>query len=349
MEILLTILVVLVIGSMILLTVLMKQNTTAQKDISAQNASINLLQQQLEAIRQAQTKHSETLEKNLQSGQKNITDYLQSSGKTLGELKEQLGKIEGSGRKLMELSTDVRTLSDILKSPKHRGQLGEQSLAAVLKTILPADSFKLQHTFKNGKIVDALIKLPDYSAPVDAKFPLPAFEAILKAENEDDKIKLRKKFHDDVKKRIDEIAESYILPTEGTLDFALMYIPAENVYYETIIKYDSDKTDILAYALDKKVIPVSPNLLYAYLMTIVMGLKGMQIEKEAELIRANLAKLGAGFDAFTSDYATLGSHIRNASNRYDEAQTKLNKFSMHLNQIQTTQQDPPQLDQEPKQ
>ena len=118
------------------------------------------------------------------------------------------------------------------------------------------------------------------------------------------------------------------------MDFALMYIPAENVYYETIVKYDNDRMDLLNYALEKKVIPVSPNLLYAYLMTIVMGLHGLQIEKEAAMIRKNLQKLSMGLEAFTSNWEVLGKHIRNAQGQYDEGQNKLGKFLMQLEQIQ---------------
>ncbi len=134
------------------------------------------------------------------------------------------------------MGADVRSLQDILKAPKLRGQLGEQSLERLLGEVLPAGSFQMQYAFTSGKIVDALVKMPDYSVPVDAKFPLPSFERMINSETDDEKAKQRRTFLSDVKKRIDEIAAGYINPTEGTLDFALIYIPAENVYYETIIK-----------------------------------------------------------------------------------------------------------------
>jgi DNA recombination protein RmuC len=259
---------------------------------------------------------------------------LTTSQKTFGELKEQIGKLKSDSERMLQLGADVRSLQNILKAPKLRGQVGEFSLAALLKQILPADGFILQHTFSNGKIVDALIKLPDFSVSVDAKFPLPAFEQMNAAEDETEKTKLRRTFQNDVCRHIDKIAQQYILPAEGTLDFALMYIPAENVYYETIVKYDSDRMDLLNYALDKKVIPVSPNLLYAYLMTIVMGLHGLQIEKEAAMIRKNLQKLTMGLSAFGGNWEVLGKHLRNAQGQYDEGQNKLSKFMLQLEQIQ---------------
>jgi DNA recombination protein RmuC len=170
--------------------------------------------------------------------------------------------------------------------------------------------------------------------PVDAKCPLSSFERLVKAENEDEKAKLRRQFSKDVAAHIDKIASDYIRPVEGTLDFALMYVPAENVYYETVIKYADDTKDILKYSLDKKVIPVSPNLLYVYLMTVVMGLHGLQIEKQAAEIRQNLKTLNASFAEFVSVFDTLGSHLRNASSKYDESSKKLDKFGMQLEHIQ---------------
>ena len=155
---------------------------------------------------------------------------------------------------------------------------------------LPKDTYSLQHHFKDGKIVDALICMPEFSVPIDAKFPLPSFEAILKSNGDGELPRLQRQFQKDVCSHIDKIAEQYIRPAEGTLDFALMYIPAENIYYEIIIKHDDDRC-ITEYALSKKVIPVSPNVLYAYLMTIAMGLHGLQIEKQAAQIRQNLKHL----------------------------------------------------------
>jgi len=335
MTVLITILIVLILLTLALLAFLLIGSSANRKEISGQSASITLLQQQLEAIRTSQTNLSQTMEKSLQAGQQNVDKHLLAGKETLEKLQNQLGRLKGDSERMLQLGTDVRSLQDILKAPKLRGQLGEQSLEKLLREILPADSFTLQYQFKNGTKVDALVKMPDYSVPIDAKFPLPSFEAMIKADSDDQKARLRRQFQSDVTKHIDKIAANYINPDEGTLDFALMYVPAENVYYETIIKYESDKTDILRYSLDKKVIPVSPNLLYAYLMTIVMGLHGLQIEKQAAQIRQNLGKLAGSFTAFTENWEILGKHLRNARGQYDEAQTKLNKFTIQLDQIQS--------------
>jgi len=325
---------VLIIVVLALLIWLIGSSFSARKETAAHSANIGLLAQQLEALKTAQDKTSENLQKSLQQGQTSLTQSLQSSQNVLSSLNTQIGELQGTNKQMLQMGTEVKRLQDILSSPKLRGQMGEWSLKNLLENILPKDSYQLQFPFRDGKVVDALIKMPEYCVPIDAKFPLPSFEAILKAESDEQKAKLRKQFQKDVTIHIDKIASDYIRPAEGTLDFALMYIPAENVYYETIVKYADDTKDILQYSLDKKVIPVSPNLLYAYLMTVVMGLHGLQIEKQAAEIRQNLKKLNASFADFLSNWDILGTHIRNAYSKYDEGHKKLDRFALHLNQIQ---------------
>ncbi|MFQ6034233.1 MAG: DNA recombination protein RmuC [Sedimentisphaerales bacterium] len=325
------VLTVLVLG---LLVWLITSNFAHRRELAGQAAGIGLLQQQLEALKAAQDKTSENLQKSLQAGQNTLTQNLQSSQQVLSRLNTQIGQLQGTNKQMLQIGTEVRRLQDILSSPKLRGQMGEWSLENLLSQILPKDSYKLQHTFKDGKVVDALIQMPDFSVPVDAKFPLPSFEKFVNAETDEEKLPLRRQFLKDVTAHIDKIASDYIRPAEGTLDFALCYIPAENVYYETIVKYNGDAQDILQYCLDKKVIPVSPNLLYAYLMTVVMGLHGLQIEKQAAEIRQNLKRLNASFADFIGNWDILGKHIRNAYGQYDEGQKKLDRFGLQLDQIQ---------------
>jgi len=330
--------IVLIVFVVALLIWLISTSFASRKEIAGQAANIGLLQQQLEALKAAQDKTSENLQKSLQAGQTNLSQSLQSSQQVLSRLNSQIGELQGTNRQMLQMQTDVKRLQNILTSPKLRGQMGERSLENLLAQILPKGSYKLQHFFKDGQKVDALIQLADFSVSIDAKFPLPGFEAILKAQADEEKIRLRKQFQRDVTTHIDKIADNYIRPAEGTLDFAIMYIPAENVYYETIVKYAGETQDILQYSLDKKVIPVSPNLLYAYLMTVVMGLHGLQIEKQAAEIRQNLKKLNASFADFINNWDILGKHIRNAYSQYDEGQKKLDRFGMQLDQIQSEEE-----------
>ena len=332
--ILIAVVIVLIVFVLGLLVWLIGTTFANRKETAAHTANIGLLAQQLEALRAAQDKTSENLQKSLQTGQTTLTQSLQSSQQVLSRLNTQIGELQGTNKQMLQVGTEVRRLQDILSSPKLRGQMGEWSLENLLSQILPKDSYKLQYTFKDGKMVDAIVQLPDFLVPVDAKFPLPSFEKVINAETDGDKAKLRKQFLKDVTAHIDKIASDYIRPAEGTLDFALMYIPAENVYYETIVKYAGETQDILQYSLDKKVIPVSPNLLYVYLMTVVMGLHGLQIEKQAAEIRQNLKRLNASFADFIDNWDILGKHLRNAYSQYDEGHKKLDRFGLQLSQIQ---------------
>jgi len=331
LTVVITVLVLVVLG---LLVWLISSSFAGRKEIAGQAASLGALTQQLETLKAAQDDTKDKLQKSLLDGQTNISRNMQASQEVLDRLNKQIGELQGTNKQMMQIGTEVRRLEDILSSPKLRGQMGEWSLENLLANILPKDSYKLQYTFKDGKMVDALVQLADFSVPIDAKFPLPGFEKVVKAEAEEEKIKLRRQFLKDVTAHIDKIASDYIRPAEGTLDFALCYIPAENVYYETIVKYAGETHDILQYCFDKKVIPVSPNLLYTYLMTVAMGLHGLQIEKQAAEIRQNLKKLNASFGDFGSNWEVLGKHLRNAYSQYDEGQKKLDRFGMQLDQIQ---------------
>lgn len=336
-NILIAVVIVLVVLVLALIWAVLSANSAHRRELAGQSAAINIITQQLEAVKQSQDEFGKTVEKNLKDNRESIDKHLLSSKDTINKLHTQLGQLGKSSEQMLSVGQEVRKLQDIFKSPKLRGQTGEKSLEKLLAELFPKENFELQHTFKNGKIVDALVKMPEYCVSVDAKFPLPTFEKMVAAESEDEKTRLRRQFQDDVIKRIDEIAAGYINPDEGTLDFALMYIPAENVYYETVIKYDTDKKDVLDYALGKKVVPVSPNLLYVYLMTIVMGLHGMQIEKQAAQIRQNLKKLNSSVESFSENYSILGKHLRNAQSQYDDGGKKLDKFTLELEQIQSEQ------------
>jgi DNA recombination protein RmuC len=337
-----TILLVIAVVLLVLLLILVFSLASGTREKLAQQASsVSSLQQQLEAVRTASDGARNVLQDSLQKGHATLTQSLQSTSDTLNKLHSQIGQIITASSQMQKVGDEVKRLQEILASPKLRGGLGEWSLDNLLSQILPQASYQLQYGFKDGQKVDALVKLADYAVPIDAKFPLSNFEPLQKAETDDQRIRLRKQFHADVIKHIDKIAASYIRPAEGTLDFALMYVPAENVYYEAIIQYPDDKENILRYALDKKVVLVSPNLLYAYLTTVAMGLHGLQIEKQAAEIRQNLKTLTGSLADFTATWDVLGKHLRNAYSQYDDGQKKLDRFGMQLNHLQTEKQDNP--------
>jgi len=271
----------------------------------------------------------------LQKSTGDLNTRLDNAAKVVSEVSKGLGGLSEATKKVFEVGKDIASLQEILRSPKLRGGLGELFLGELLAQILPPAHFSLQHRFKSGEAVDAVIRLGHNLVPVDAKFPLENFKRVIVVSSEEEQRAAKRKFIADVKKHIDAIAGKYILPDEGTFDFALMYIPAENVYYELIIKDEAIDTGkgLLNYSFTKRVIPVSPNSFYAYLQTILLGLKGMHIEERAQEILTNLARLSGDFRKFQEEFELVGKHLTNTKSRYDEADKKLSKFNDKLESL----------------
>lgn len=266
----------------------------------------------------------------LQETGKVIGNNLGNATSLFGNVHEKLGRLEETNRSIYEISKDISSLQELLRAPKFRGQLGENLLENLLSQVLPKDHYLIQYRFKSADtIVDAAVKLGNKIVPIDAKFSLENFQKMLSASDEQMENSFRKKFVQDVKNRIDEVSSKYILPEENTFDFALMYIPAESVYYEIIIN-----ESIFAYSISKKVIPVSPNTFYAYLQVICLGLKGLQIEENAANILKNLSALSIDLNKFREDFDLLGSHISNANRKYEDAQKRIDKFTGKLQDMQ---------------
>lgn len=273
------------------------------------------------------------MNQSLQEANKIIGANLGSATSAFGNVKEQLGKLEETNKQIIAISRDISSLQELLRAPKFRGAMGETLLENLLSQVLPKEHYQAQYRFKNSDTVDAVIRLGERLVPVDAKFSLENFQKMIEAGDEPAKESFRKKFIQDIKNRINEIAAKYILPDENTYDFALMYIPAENVYYEVIIK-----EDIFSFSMSKKVIPVSPNTFYAYLQVICLGLRGLKVEENAKLILKSLSSLSIETDKFKEDFNTLGSHLVNANTKYSDAQKRLEKISERLLNIQDTKQ-----------
>lgn len=267
----------------------------------------------------------------LSQTQQNLGERLDNAARVVGNVQRSLGGLEEANRKIYEVGKDIASLQEILRAPKLRGGLGEFFLEDLLGQILPAEHFSTQHGFRSGEKVDAVVKLGNSLVPVDAKFPLENFKRILAATSDEETHRAKRQFVVDVKKHIDAIAAKYILPDEGTYDFALMYIPAENVYYETIIKEDvADDKSLSHYALGKHVIPVSPNSLYAYLQVIVLGLRGMKVEERAKEILEYLSRLQNDFAKFRDEYTLLGKHLGHAQASHQNAERRLDQFGQKL-------------------
>ena len=273
------------------------------------------------------------MNQSLQEANKIIGANLGSATSAFGNVEEQLGKLEQTNQQIIAISRDISSLQELLRAPKFRGSMGESFLENLLSQVLPKDHYQTQYRFKSSDVVDAVIKLGERLVPVDAKFSLENFQKMQESGDEQAKEPFRKKFIQDIKNRINEIAVKYILPDENTYDFALMYIPAENVYYEVIIK-----EDIFSYSMSKKVIPVSPNTFYAYLQVICLGLRWLKVEENAKMILKSLGSLSVEADKFKEDFNILGSHLVNANTKYADAQKRFDKVSERLVNIQDTRQ-----------
>lgn len=271
----------------------------------------------------------------LGDSQRNLGQQFEGATKIFGELKSQLGQVAEMAARMEALAREIDELQGILKAPKLRGGMGETQLEECLRQVLAAPYVTMQHGFVGGQKVDAAIRLGDRLVPVDAKFPLESFRRMAEAQDEASRRVARREFERAVKARVDEIAEKYIRPGEGTYDFALMFIPAENIYYEVIIRDDSlgQEGSLLAYATARRVVPVSPNSLYAYLMTIATGLKGMQVEARAREILVELGRLQRDYVRFAEAFRVLGKHIESAHGKYDEAERIASRLGDRLEAV----------------
>ncbi len=257
--------------------------------------------------------------------QESFAAELKNSQEMLGKINQQLGEVQQAGR---ELSLASQTLNSVLGGARTRGALGEVVLERLLADSMPQSSYETQFRFSTGETVDVVVRFRDKLLPIDSKFPLDDYRKISEQSPE-----ARRGFAQAVKIHADSIAKKYILPGEGTLDIALMFVPSESVYYELLMTEDSKGEALEAYCRGKRVVPVSPSTLNAYLSVIIMGLRGMQVEENARQLLAALAGLKRQLDAFDDVYQKIGTHLRNAQQCYSDADRKLERARSALDQM----------------
>ncbi len=272
-----------------------------------------LINEQLERSRQASERATLTVSQQVQSFTQNMT------------------QIQEGMKRMHESVKDVSSFQDMLRSPKLRGTWGEQSLEASLNQYFSKDNYEVQHYFKSGEAVDAVLKLPnDLLLPIDSKFNWDNFQKMVNSPNDIEKEVFRKSFYSDVKKKIDEIASKYLLPSEGTTDLALMYIPAETVYYE-IINNIKD-VDIPSYARSKKVFLVSPNTFALSVSAIRHWFKDFEFNKQTKDIMKRLERISTDGGKLAEDFQRLGKHIDNTKSAYDSSEKRL---SLMVDRVKT--------------
>lgn len=271
----------------------------------------------------------QSLQASLNSSNQNITSVLQKSYRDLHERLETATMVMGDLKKeagaFSEVGRSMRDLSDFLKSPKLRGNIGEQVLKDLISQMFPKNSFFLQHAFKSGVIVDAAIKTDAGILPIDSKFPMENFQKMVKAETKAERTVYESALVRDVKKHIRDISGKYILPQEGTMDFALMYIPSEPVYYEI-----ANHPELLEYAREQRVYPVSPTTLYAHLQTILLSFEGKKIESKSKEIFTLLRGIQKDYQELENSLSTLNRHLTNAYNQMANTQQAAVSISQKL-------------------
>jgi DNA recombination protein RmuC len=254
--------------------------------------------------------------------------------RSLSDVRERLVQLSEATARLEAVGRSVAQVQELLKVPKLRGTLGEVWLEELLRQVFPRGLYQMQFGFSSGERVDAVIHVGDRLVPIDAKFPLEACQRSLAAEG-DDAERERRAFRRSLRDRVDEIADKYIRPEEGTFDFALMYVPAENVYYEAVIRGEepTDDDSLVAYALGRRVIPVSPNTFYAYLAAILHGLRGLEVEQRAQEILAALGGLQQKLTRFQRAFELVGRHLEHAAKQYDESGRQLTQVQDHVGKL----------------
>jgi DNA recombination protein RmuC len=269
-----------------------------------------------------------TMDRRLGELDTKVDRRLEHATKQANALYKQLGAVGQATEQLAEQARGLGELQQILRPPKARGGFGELLLGQLLADRLPPTAYKLEYGFSGGERVDAAIVV-DRIVPIDSKFPLDNFERMLAADNDIERQQFEKLFARDVKTHVDAIASKYIRPDEGTYDFAFMYLPSEAIYYELAC----GKTGaLLEYAHGKRVLPVSPTTLTAYLQVIVLGLKGLQIEQHAQEVMAYCAQLQKDFGKFKDDFELVGTHLSRAQNKFLDAEKRLGRFETKLEQ-----------------
>ncbi len=281
-------------------------------------------------------KIQDRLAKGLEHSSTTLQQQFARSSKLITEVTEKLTKLDQTNKQVLGFSEKMQSLENILKNPKQRGILGEYFLETLLGQVLQPNQYKMQYGFNNGDEVDAAIFVKDKIIPIDSKFSLEKYNKIMEATDKTEREKLEKEFKMDIKNRIDETAK-YIRPNENTTDFAFMFIPAEGVYYNLLIyKVGSigiNAQDLVEYAFKKHVIIVSPTSFFAYLETVLQGLKALKMEESIKEIVNKVGDLGRHMNSYETYLQKMGNSLGTTVNMYNSAYKEFNKIDKDIYKI----------------
>jgi DNA recombination protein RmuC len=306
-----------------------------QEQAESLNAANNSL---LERFDKLQTGNESKLADIRQSIEAKLADNIE---KNIGAFKEMtlgIAELKSTGQRIAQVGEEIGELTDILRSPKLRGDFGEFELENMIRDVIPPDHYQIKAQV-NGALADAAISLKEGLLCIDSKFPLDNYRrAVDPALAEDERQAAEKAFEGDVKGHVEAIASRYIVPGI-TLDFALMFIPAESVYYQICLNQE-----LQALCRQMKVLPVSPNTLYAYFQVLAIGFRGMKLQEAAKRIEEVLLRMKRDFDTFKNSFRLVGSHLQNAQNRFSDANIAAEQFSVTLDRLQFGSVEAPLVD-----
>jgi DNA recombination protein RmuC len=306
-----------------LLTLSTSQAQSAGKMETIANTVAARLEAVTTAVQQGAKDSAEITSQITSQAQAAMSNELKNTREQITQIQQQLGQVQESGHLMHDAAA---RLENILGGTKSRGNFGETTLERLLEDCLPRTQYTKQYRFRSGEAADAVIHLRDKKLmAIDSKFPLEAFQRL-----ETDGDDARKEFISAVKLHANSIAKKYIVPDEDTLDVALMFVPSESVYYEVLRSSDTSGVALDAYCRGKKIMPVSPNTLYAHLSVIAMGLRGIQIEENARSLSKNLAGVQKQVEMFRETFEKLGTHLKNAQQSYSDADKRFDKASGSL-------------------
>ena len=326
-----------IIALLILLIIVVLRLTLSLKSRS----SVELLKTDLvELSRNVQnlsTSMGDKMERNSESMQTSVQKQLSESSKLIADITQKLTKLDDTNRRVVDVATELKTLQNVLSNPKQRGVFGEFYLESVLENVLPPSQFKMQYGFKDGLVVDAAIFLDKGKVlPVDSKFSLENYNRMIEVQDKTQRQALLARVKADLKSRIDETSK-YIRPSEGTMDFAFMFIPSESLYYDLLISNVGEggsSRDLIEYAFrDKKVIIVSPTSFLAYLQTVLQGLRSLQIEEQARDIQIRVGKLGVHIRKFDELFGKVGKSLSTTVGHFNNSYKELTKIDKDVVKI----------------
>jgi len=322
---LIVILILLAINLIGLLYFIFRQQSGKKNIDESQNQAIMNLERRLSDLMISQLN---VVRSSFDGTSRAMNDQIRNFTLEATQIKEELKQVKSSVK-------DVSSFQDIFKAPKLRGQWGESSLDNILSQHYPKEMYEAQHYFSSGEAVDFVLKLPDGRLlAIDSKFPSESFTKMTNANSEIEKNEARRTFISDIKREIDDISLKYILPSEGTLEMAIMYIPAEAVYYEIINSAPLESNgDLVAYAIKKRIILTSPNMLYLTLNTIEHWLRDTQISKKTGEIIKRLGKVRQDSNKLADDFRKLGKHLSDAHSAYEESEKRLSLMAGRMNNL----------------